>query len=107
VKVGKNVKHIKNGDRCGVGAQSSSCLKADCYECSNGIENHCPNGMVGTYNGKYPDGSKSYGGYADYCRAPSHFVVKIPDELSSAEAAPMLCGGVTTWSPLVYFGAGP
>jgi alcohol dehydrogenase (NADP+) len=63
--------------------------------------------MVGTYNGKYPDGSKSYGGYSTYVRAPAHFVVKIPDALSSAEAAPMLCGGVTTWSPLVNNGAGP
>jgi len=64
-------------------------------------------GNVGTYNGKYPDGSKSYGGYADYCRAPAHFAVKIPDGISSAEAAPMMCGGVTVWSPLVKNGAGP
>ena len=63
--------------------------------------------MVGTYNGKYSDGSKSYGGYADYCRAPAHFAVKIPDELSLAEAAPMLCGGVTVYNPLVHNGAGP
>lgn len=70
------------------------------------MENHCT-GVVGTYDGKYPDGSKSYGGYADYCRAPAHFVVKIPDGLSLAEAAPMLCGGVTTWCPLVHNGAGP
>lgn len=62
---------------------------------------------VGTYNGKYADGSKSYGGYADYCRAPGHFVVKIPDAISLAEAAPMLCGGITTWCPLVKNGAGP
>jgi len=107
VKVGSEVKHIKVGDRCGVGAQSSSCLKPDCEECSSGLENHCSRGSVGTYNGKYPDGSKSYGGYSDYCRAPGHFVVKIPDGLSSAEAAPMLCGGVTTYSPLVKNGAGP
>jgi alcohol dehydrogenase (NADP+) len=105
VKVGKNVKHLKVGDRCGVGAQSSSCL--DCEECSAGLESYCPKGNVGTYNGKYPDGSKSYGGYADYCRAPSHFVIKIPDGLSLAEAAPMLCGGVTVWNPLKHNGAGP
>ncbi|KAG0652922.1 NADP-dependent alcohol dehydrogenase VII [Hyphodiscus hymeniophilus] len=105
VKVGKNVKHLKVGDRCGVGAQSSSCL--DCEECAAGMEQYCPHGNVGTYNGKYPDGSKSYGGYADYCRAPAHFAVKIPDGLSLAEAAPMLCGGVTVWNPLVKNGAGP
>jgi D-arabinose 1-dehydrogenase-like Zn-dependent alcohol dehydrogenase len=63
--------------------------------------------MVGTYNGKYPDGSKSYGGYSSYMRSPGHFVVKIPRALNSAEAAPMLCGGVTTWSPLKQNGAGP
>lgn len=104
VKVGSNVKHIRVGDRVGVGAQSGSCL--DCEECLNGEEHYCSR-MVGTYNGKYPDGSKSYGGYADYCRAPAHFAVKIPDSLSLAEAAPMLCGGVTVWNPLVKNGAGP
>ena len=107
VKVGKNVNHFKVGDRVGVGAQSGSCLKPDCEECAAGKEQYCPNGNVGTYNGKYPDGSKSYGGYADYCRAPAHFTIKIPDEISSAEAAPMLCGGVTMWSPLIHNGAGP
>lgn len=107
VKVGKDVKHIKLGERCGVGAQSGSCLQPDCEECASGEEMHCQRGNVQTYNGKYPDGSKSYGGYSDYCRAPGHFVIKIPDGLSSAEAAPMLCGGVTTWSPLVNNGAGP
>jgi len=105
VKVGKNVKHLKLGDRCGVGAQSSSCL--DCEECLEGLEHYCSKGNVGTYNGKYPDGSKSYGGYADYTRAPAHFVVKIPDGIPLAEAAPMLCGGVTTWNPLKHNGAGP
>lgn len=106
VKVGKNVKHIKVGDRCGVGAQQGSCLRPDCDECSSGLENYCPHPIF-TYNSKYPDGSKSYGGYADYHRSPAHFVIKIPDELSLAEAAPMLCGGVTVWSPLVNNGAGP
>jgi alcohol dehydrogenase (NADP+) len=87
-----------------VGAQSGSCL--DCEECDAGLEHYCPNN-VGTYSDTYPDGSRSYGGYADYCRAPSHFVVKIPDGLTTAEAAPMLCGGVTVWNPLVQNGAGP
>jgi len=105
VKVGKNVKHVKIGDRVGVGAQSGSCL--DCEECTAGNEQYCLKGNVGTYNGKYPDGSKSYGGYADYCRAPSNFVIKIPDGISLAEAAPMLCGGITVYNPLVHNGAGP
>jgi D-arabinose 1-dehydrogenase-like Zn-dependent alcohol dehydrogenase len=71
------------------------------------MEHYCSKGMIGTYNGQYPDGSKSYGGYADYCRAPAHFAVKIPDGLKLAEAAPMLCGGVTVYNPLVKNGAGP
>ena len=64
-------------------------------------------GMVGTYNAKYPDGSKSYGGYSDYCRAPSRFVFKIPQAIPSEEAAPMLCGGITVYSPLKNNGCGP
>lgn len=63
--------------------------------------------MIGTYNGKYEDGSKSYGGYSDYCRAPSHFVLKIPDAISSEDAAPMLCGGITSYAPLKKNGCGP
>ncbi|RFU25607.1 hypothetical protein B7463_g10725, partial [Scytalidium lignicola] len=106
VKVGKNVKHIKVGDRCGVGAQQYSCMKPDCEDCSTGMVNYCKNPIF-TYNSRYPDGSRSYGGYADYHRSPSYFVVKIPDELSSAEAAPMLCAGITVWNPLVQNGAGP
>lgn len=105
VKVGSNVKHLKEGDKCGVGAQSGSCMK--CEECLAGKESYCSGGMTGTYNGKYADGSKSYGGYSDYGRYPAHFVVKIPDGLSMAEAAPMLCGGITVFSPLKQNGAGP
>ena len=63
--------------------------------------------MIGTYNGKYSDGSKSYGGYSDYCRAPSHFVLKIPDAISSEDVAPMLCGGITVYAPLKKNGCGP
>ena len=108
VKVGSKAEGgIKVGDRVGVGAQSLSCLRPDCEECSNGLENHCQIGQVGTYNSKYKDGSKSYGGYADYWRGSSHFVFKIPDAIPSDVAAPMLCGGITTFSPLRKNGAGP
>jgi len=70
-------------------------------------EQYCDNGQIGTYNGVYEDGSKSYGGYADYARVPSHFAVKIPDGLPSEMAAPMLCGGITVYSPIKEQGVGP
>ncbi|GAA5872442.1 hypothetical protein JCM3774_004522 [Rhodotorula dairenensis] len=109
VRVGKDVKHVKVGDIVGVGAQNDSCL--ECEQCKNHREPYCDNGQVGTYNGKYyregpGKGAKSYGGYADFHRAPGHFVVKIPDGLDLALAAPMLCGGVTVYSPLTQYGAG-
>ena len=71
------------------------------------MENHCPNGMVNTYDSRYPDGSKSYGGYANNARVPSHFVLKIPDGIPSEDAAPMLCGGITVYAPLKKNGCGP
>lgn len=63
--------------------------------------------MAGTYNSKFLNGGTSYGGYALYNRSPSRFVVKIPDTIPSAEAAPMLCAGITTYSPLRENGCGP
>ncbi|KAK9771749.1 putative Zinc-binding dehydrogenase [Seiridium cardinale] len=108
VKVGSNVKDIKVGDRVGVGAQARSCLKPDCDDCSSGLENHCAIGGVNTYGSVYPgDEGKSYGGYADYNRTNSHFVIPIPEGLDSADAAPMLCGGITVFSPLHQNGCGP
>jgi alcohol dehydrogenase (NADP+) len=72
-----------------------------------GVEQYCAHKFVGTYNATHFNGGKSYGGYALYNRSPSHFVVKIPDVISSAEAAPMLCGGVTLYSPLKNNNCGP
>jgi alcohol dehydrogenase (NADP+) len=108
IRVGSAVTHVKVGDLVGVGAQSDSCL--ECGQCKNQRESYCDDGMVGTYNGVYKKGNgkgdKSYGGYANYNRAPGHFVMKIPDGLDPAFAAPMLCGGVTVYSPLTQYGAG-
>ncbi|KAE8336730.1 hypothetical protein BDV24DRAFT_154987 [Aspergillus arachidicola] len=110
VRVGSEVKHIKVGDRVGVGAQSDSCRNrtGKCSDCSAGRENMCwKEGRADTYNGVYLNGGKSYGGHADYNRAPGHFVIKIPDQMNPAHAAPMLCGGITTYSPLKANGCGP
>ncbi|KIL84577.1 nadp-dependent alcohol dehydrogenase [Fusarium avenaceum] len=108
VRVGSKVKGIEVGDRVGVGAQARSCLEADCPQCSNQQENYCKRGNVGTYGSVYPnDEGKSYGGYADYNRTNGHFVFKIPEGLSSAAAAPMLCGGITVFAPLQHYGCGP
>lgn len=108
VRVGKNVSHIKPGDRVGVGAQARSCLKSDCPDCTSNHESYCANEMLATYGSVYPgDEGKTYGGYADYNRTNGHFVIPIPDGLDSADAAPMLCGGVTVYSPLKKNGCGP
>ncbi|KAJ3051076.1 hypothetical protein HK097_007939 [Rhizophlyctis rosea] len=105
VKVGSKVTHLKLGDRVGVGAQAGSCL--NCEYCTRGDEPYCNKGMIGTYGGRFPDNSKSYGGYADYTRVPAHFVFKIPDGIPSDIVAPMMCGGVTVYSPLKQGGAAP
>lgn len=105
VRAGKNVlKGIKVGDRVGCGAQCGSC--GHCEFCKNGMENRCPE-MVETYNAKFADGSSANGGYADFQRFPSRLAIPIPKELSSAQAAPMLCAGITVYSPLKNHGAGP
>ena len=100
-----NPEKIKLGDRVGVGAQSGSCLRPDCEACADGQESYCAR-MTGTYNGRYLDAgrSKSFGGFADSWRGPAHFVFRIPDSLPSAQAAPLLCGGVTVFAPLRKYG---
>lgn len=104
-KLGKDVKHLKVGQRVGVGAQSGSCL--ECNACKHGDEPWCEKGLVGTYNGEYPNGGGfSMGGYAKYSRVPAHFAVPIPDSLDSVVAAPLMCGGVTVYNPLKTNGCG-
>lgn len=109
VRVGSKVTNVKLGDRVGVGAQSDSCQGrfGDCEECAMGLEQYCCKRVIGTYNATHWNGDKSYGGYATYNRVPGHFAVKIPDAISSAAAAPMLCGGVTLYSPLKHNNCGP
>ncbi|KAI0543639.1 NADPH-dependent medium chain alcohol dehydrogenase [Xylaria curta] len=98
VQTGSKVSTVAIGDRVGVGAQISACLK--CKNCESDNENYCPH-MVDTYDGRYPDGTVSQGGYSSHIRAHEYFVFKIPDNIESSQAAPMLCAGITTYSPLV------
>ncbi|TLS23516.1 uncharacterized protein PpBr36_06083 [Pyricularia pennisetigena] len=105
VRVGSKVRsEIKEGDRVGVGAQVWACLK--CKVCQSKNENYCPH-MVDTYNAKYEDGSSAHGGYASHIRAHEYFTFKIPDGLETEIAAPLLCAGITVYSPLFRAGVGP
>ncbi|KAK6458518.1 NADPH-dependent alcohol dehydrogenase [Scheffersomyces xylosifermentans] len=104
VKVGDKVTTLKVGDRAGVGAQIWSCL--ECEICKQGNETYCPK-WVDTYNDAYPDGTRTYGGYSSHIRAHEHFAFPIPEKLNTLGVAPMLCAGITTYSPLVRNGAGP
>ncbi|CAK4145131.1 unnamed protein product [Aphanomyces euteiches] len=105
-RVGSKVDKAKYaiGTRVGVGAQCNSCH--DCAHCSHNHEQWCAK-MIQTYNSVTADGYTTQGGYADYYRCHAKFVVPIPDGLSSESAAPMLCAGITTYSPLKVHGAGP
>ncbi|KAI5805083.1 NADPH-dependent medium chain alcohol dehydrogenase [Geopyxis carbonaria] len=102
--VGSSVTTLKPGDRAGVGAQIWACL--DCEQCKSANENYCPH-QVDTYGARYPDGTLSQGGYASHIRAHEYFAFPIPEALPSAVAAPMLCAGLTTFSPLKRNGIGP
>lgn len=72
-----------------------------------GLEKYCSKKLTGTYSSTHQNGDRSYGGYALYNRVPAHFAIKIPDGISSAAAVPMLCGGVTLYSPLKHNGCCP
>lgn len=103
-RVGDNVKNHKVGDRVGVGAQSDACLK--CRMCVDfEREPNCEDGLVGTYNALYKDGSgQSQGGYASHWRGPGHFALAIPEGLATEIAAPLMCGGITAYAPLAESG---
>jgi uncharacterized zinc-type alcohol dehydrogenase-like protein len=102
--VGKNVQKYKVGDKVGVGCMVNSCQH--CPACAEGLEQYCVNGMVGTYNGIDKDGSPTYGGYSTMVVVDQNFVLKIPENLPLDAAAPLLCAGITTYSPLRTWKAG-
>ncbi|KAL2829314.1 chaperonin 10-like protein [Aspergillus pseudoustus] len=107
VRVGKNVTQHKLGDRVGVGAQGRSCMLSDCPDCSVNQESYCKRANINTYGSTYPEGGKGFGGYATYHRANQHFAIQIPEGLKSEYAAPLMCGGITVYSPLKNHGCGP
>ncbi|GMI82471.1 cinnamyl alcohol dehydrogenase 9 [Hibiscus trionum] len=96
-KVGSNVTKFKIGDRVGVGCLAASCL--ECEFCQNSQENYCDQ-IQFTYNGIFWDGSVTYGGYSDMVVADHRYVVHVPDNLPMDAAAPLLCAGVTVFTPM-------
>lgn len=104
--VGDEVTKYGEGDLVGVGCMVDSCRH--CGPCEQGLEQFCANGMTPTYNGEdRHDGSPTYGGYSDSVVVSERFVVRIPEQLDPSSAAPILCAGITTYSPLKHFGVKP
>lgn len=104
--VGSEVKKFKVGDKVGVGCLVDSCRS--CEPCKKGLEQFCQSGMVGTYNAMERDGvTPTYGGYSKQIVVDEDFVLRIPDNLPLDGAAPLLCAGITTYSPLRHWNVGP
>ena len=103
--VGENVTKFKVGDRVGVGTFVDSCR--ECEYCVKGMENYCLKGNVQTYNGRHYDESPTYGGYAQAVVVDQNYVLSVSKDLDPAAAAPLLCAGVTLYSPLKHWKAGP
>ena len=103
--VGDAVTKFKVGDRVGVGTFVDSC--GTCEPCKQGMENYCRTGNVQTYNGRHYDGEESYGGYAKDVVVKEAFVLRAPENLDYAATAPLLCAGITVYSPLKHWKVGP
>ncbi|KAL0911728.1 hypothetical protein M5K25_019887 [Dendrobium thyrsiflorum] len=101
IETGANVKKFKAGDRAGVGCLVRSC--GDCEQCHESLESYCHK-MVLTYNSTDHDGSPTYGGYSDTIIVHERYVFRIPERLPLHSAAPLLCAGITVYSPMRYFG---
>jgi alcohol dehydrogenase (NADP+) len=103
--VGNHVKKYKEGDLVGVGCLVDSCR--ECPKCKQGLEQYCENGSVGTYNSYERDGkTPTYGGYSDSIVTNEDFVLKVSEDLPIEGVAPLLCAGITTYSPLRYWKVG-
>jgi len=104
--VGARVRNFAVGDLVGVGCMVDSC--GHCHSCRDGEEQYCENGFTGTYNGPMYGGENTYGGYAQNIVVKESFVLRVRHaEKDLAAVAPLLCAGITTYSPLRHWGAGP
>lgn len=103
--VGADVRRFKEGDLAGVGCLVDSCR--ECPKCKKGLEQYCEGGSVGTYNALERDGKTvTYGGYSKEIVTTEDFVLKVSDKLDLKAVAPLLCAGITTYSPLRKWGIG-
>lgn len=105
-RIGSGVTKFKVGDRAAVGCMVDSCR--ECEYCKEGLEQYCENGSTLTYNS--PDKhlpQQTYGGYSERVVVDEAFVLHVPENLDLAAAAPLLCAGITTWSPLRHWKVGP
>ncbi|KAK3211122.1 hypothetical protein Dsin_015828 [Dipteronia sinensis] len=100
-EVGSKVEKVKVGDKVGVGCMVGACHSCD--NCVDNLENYCPKLLL-TYNSIYTDGTITYGGYSDHMIANEHYIIKFPDNMPLDAGAPLLCAGITVYSPLKYFG---
>ncbi|NYD41111.1 NAD(P)-dependent alcohol dehydrogenase [Nocardioides panaciterrulae] len=104
-EVGSGVTGHQVGDRVGVGCMVNSC--GQCTNCRNGDQQYCAEGMVGTYGAVDRDGTITQGGYSTHVVVDADYVLSVPEGVDLAAAAPLLCAGITTYSPLRRWGAGP
>lgn len=105
-EIGSAVDKFKIGDRIGVGVFIDSCRK--CEPCKNGLQQYCDEGMTGTYNGYERDGKTiAFGGYSNGFVIDQDYAVSIPANLDMAGVAPLLCAGITLYSPIKHFKVAP
>ncbi|GAO00049.1 alcohol dehydrogenase [Komagataeibacter xylinus NBRC 13693] len=105
-ETGSSVTRFKAGDMVGVGCMVDSCR--ECTSCRDGLEQYCETGFVATYNGEDRHGRGiTFGGYSRAIVVDQSFVLRVPDTLDPAAASPLLCAGITTWSPLRHWKVGP
>ncbi|HLI30728.1 MAG TPA: NAD(P)-dependent alcohol dehydrogenase [Terriglobia bacterium] len=103
--IGGKVTKYKIGDKAGVGCFVDSCRK--CPQCQKGLEQYCTGGLALTYNGRERDGAPTFGGYSGKIVVHEDYVLHMPDNLQLDAAAPLLCAGITLYSPLMHWQAGP